>query len=251
MKKPPFSCKGSTISVLVVHLQTLDLAMLAEAADKMYGGHDFFGDKACLLDLGAIAPVTQQAAVETVDWPALAACYAAHGLKVVGVRGGIPELMAKAREAGLAAFAPETRPAPASELVAEEKTAEKVMEKDAEATQSPAETEVPPAEPMPPVARGILFLDRPLRSGQVVYARDSDLVVTAFVSPGAEIIADGNIYSYAPLRGRAHAGAGGDTAARIFATQFAAEVVAIAHQPLALTEGIPATLVNRTVQVRR
>jgi septum site-determining protein MinC len=72
--------------------------------------------------------------------------------------------------------------------------------------------EVPVAWPRPVV------VDKPLRSGQQVYARGADLVVLAMVSFGAEVIADGNIHVYAPLRGRAIAGARGNTQARIFST---------------------------------
>ncbi|NID15713.1 septum site-determining protein MinC [Luteibacter yeojuensis] len=67
-----------------------------------------------------------------------------------------------------------------------------------------------------------------VRSGQQVYARDRDLVVTAGVANGAEVIADGSIHVYGSLRGRAMAGAQGDESARIFCSDFRAELVAIA-----------------------
>ena len=73
-----------------------------------------------------------------------------------------------------------------------------------------------------------LVIDRPLRSGQQVYARGRDLVMLAAVNPGAEVIADGHIHVYAPLRGRAIAGACGDHSARIFAQSMEAELIAIA-----------------------
>ncbi|MDK7178607.1 septum site-determining protein MinC, partial [Micrococcus luteus] len=73
-----------------------------------------------------------------------------------------------------------------------------------------------------------MVLKRQLRSGQRVYARNADLIVIGAVSPGAEIIADGNIHVYGPLRGRAIAGARGNTAARIFTSHLDAELVAIA-----------------------
>jgi septum site-determining protein MinC len=72
------------------------------------------------------------------------------------------------------------------------------------------------------------IIDVPVRSGQQVYAEGADLVVTAPVSPGAEIIADGCVHAYAPLRGRAIAGARGDEGARIFCRKFEAELVAVA-----------------------
>jgi septum site-determining protein MinC len=73
-----------------------------------------------------------------------------------------------------------------------------------------------------------MVIKGPLRSGQRVYARSSDLIVMGVVSRGAEVIADGNIHIYGPLRGKAMAGARGDAAARIFTTGFDAELVAIA-----------------------
>ena len=73
-----------------------------------------------------------------------------------------------------------------------------------------------------------MIIDRPERSGQQVYAQDRDLVVLALVSYGAEVIADGHIHVYAPLRGRALAGAKGNTEARIFTTMMQAQLLAIA-----------------------
>jgi septum site-determining protein MinC len=72
------------------------------------------------------------------------------------------------------------------------------------------------------------IVDAPVRSGQQIYAEGADLVVMAPVSPGAEIIADGCVHAYAPLRGRAIAGARGDESARIFCRKFEAELVAVA-----------------------
>jgi septum site-determining protein MinC len=103
--------------------------------------------------------------------------------------------------------------------------------------QRPAQrAEVPPeaasAAPQPAVAPppepGALVIDRPLRSGQQVYARGRDLVVMAMVNPGAEVIADGHIHVYAPLRGKAIAGARGNGDARIFALSMSPELISIA-----------------------
>jgi septum site-determining protein MinC len=73
-----------------------------------------------------------------------------------------------------------------------------------------------------------MVINRPLRSGQRIYARNTDLIVIGVVSQGAEVIADGNIHVYGPLRGKAMAGARGDTSARIFTTQLDPELLAIA-----------------------
>jgi septum site-determining protein MinC len=77
-------------------------------------------------------------------------------------------------------------------------------------------------------ATGALVIDKPLRSGQQVYARGRDLVMLAMVNAGAEVIADGHIHVYAPLRGRAIAGARGNADARIFALSMEPELISIA-----------------------
>jgi septum site-determining protein MinC len=73
-----------------------------------------------------------------------------------------------------------------------------------------------------------MVITKPLRSGQKIYARGGDLVVLAMVNRGAEVIADGNIHVYAPLRGKAMAGARGNTSARIFSLCLEPELVSIA-----------------------
>ena len=97
----------------------------------------------------------------------------------------------------------------------------------------PRDNRAPRAEPAPaapaaPVKRSTRIVTEPVRSGQQIYAEDSDLIVLAAVSPGAEVIADGCVHVYGPLRGRAIAGARGDQSARVFARRFEAELVAVA-----------------------
>jgi septum site-determining protein MinC len=85
-------------------------------------------------------------------------------------------------------------------------------------------------EPAPAAAarRPARIVDIPVRSGQQIYAEGADLIVTATVSPGAELIADGCVHAYGTLRGRAIAGARGDAGARVFCRKFEAELVAVA-----------------------
>jgi septum site-determining protein MinC len=73
-----------------------------------------------------------------------------------------------------------------------------------------------------------MVVDKPLRSGQKIYARGADLVVLAMVNQGAEVVADGNIHVYAPLRGKAMAGASGNVNARIFSLALEPELISIA-----------------------
>ena len=109
----------------------------------------------------------------------------------------------------------------------------------------------PPAAPMIETitAPSAMIIDRPVRTGQQVYAKGGDLIVLALVSHGAEVIADGNIHVYAPLRGRALAGARGDTSARIFTTCMEAELVSIAGVYRSLEEDLPASIAGKPSQI--
>ena len=88
---------------------------------------------------------------------------------------------------------------------------------------------------------------QPIRSGQRVYARDRDLVVTSTVAAGAEVMADGCVHIYGSLRGRAMAGAHGDTDSRVFCHEFHAELVSIAGV-FRVFETIPPELAGKAVQ---
>lgn len=241
---PLIEFKGSTAPVIVVTLRSLEPEVLNNAAQEIFGDSDFFDGDAGLLELAHAGDQDQ------ADWEAIRHCFARHGLKVIGVRGGNPALQASAQAAGLPLFpvdersqrpAPEAAPPqPAPEP---EPTPEPVIEV---APEPVAEVQAAPA----PSQRSTLVVDRPLRSGQQVYARGCDLVVLAIVNPGAEVIADGSIHIYAPLRGRALAGATGDSQARIFTTRFEAELISIAGVYRTFEGGVPADLAARPVQVK-
>jgi septum site-determining protein MinC len=110
----------------------------------------------------------------------------------------------------------------------------------------PAASEPVPAA-RPPFA-GPMVVTKPVRGGQVVHARDNDLVILAPVNPGAQVIADGHLHVYAPLRGRAVAGASGLPGARIFCQKLEAELVAISGAYV-MAEEIPANVRGRAVQI--
>ncbi len=84
------------------------------------------------------------------------------------------------------------------------------------------------AKPPTPTPSKTQVIERTVRSGSKIYAQNSDLILLASVNSGAEVIADGNIHVYGALRGRALAGATGDTQTRIFCQKLAAELLAIA-----------------------
>jgi len=99
------------------------------------------------------------------------------------------------------------------------------------------------------VPRPTLVINSPVRTGQQVYAEQADLVVLGMVSEGAEIIADGNIHVYAPMRGRALAGESGDTGARIFLQSMQAELVSIAGIYRVFEQDLPPSLHKKAVQI--
>lgn len=90
---------------------------------------------------------------------------------------------------------------------------------------------------------------QPVRSGQRIYHQGGDLILLAAVNAGAEIIADGNIHLYAPLRGRALAGVKGNLQARIFCQHMEAELIAIAGQYRVFENNVPAELSGKPVQI--
>src|SRR5699024_10749247 len=96
------------------------------------------------------------------------------------------------------------------------------------------------------VAPAALVINRQLRSGQRVYARDTDLVIIGAVGQGAEVIADGNIHVYGPLRGKAMAGARGDATARIFTTELDPELIAIAGVYRVIDEDLDSSVHKQT-----
>lgn len=98
-------------------------------------------------------------------------------------------------------------------------------------------------------AKPTIVVSTPVRTGQQVYAEQADLIVLGVVSPGAEVIADGNIHIYAPLRGRAIAGASGDSKARIFVQSMQAELVSIAGIYRVFEQKLPPHLHRKAVQI--
>jgi septum site-determining protein MinC len=149
-----------------------------------------------------------------------------HTLALVGVQNALPEQISAAAGAGLAVFAPNsTQPSRrAAQAGTGQATAASAAIMPAAITQSAR----PPAR----------LITEPVRSGTQIYARGTDLVVTAAVSAGAELVADGHIHVYAALRGRALAGASGDVEARIFCSRLEAELVSIAGRYL-VSEQLP------------
>ena len=259
-KKPQLiEFKGTTLPVVSVTLHSLQTNSLAKAATELFGDEAFFDGDAAVLELDRVDSSDPANAAEAVDWTALRTLFSGHGLNVIGVRGGNQALLDSAANAGLPSFAAFKRAARSTEEAAPSPSPEQTasIELIAETPAQPAKADPPlaeaPVEAAPPAQPAFvptLVIDRPLRSGQQAYARGGDLVVLAAVNAGAEVIADGSIHIYAPLRGRALAGASGATEARIFTTRFEAELVSIAGVYRTFESGIPEKLAGRPAQIR-
>ena len=235
----PIEIKISTVVAVSAILSTADRIALGAALNDMTGGSaDFFEDDLTVIDIGALPP-----GGEAIDWDGIIALLKKYRLNPVAVRNAPPEMAgailahglsletaAKPRkEAEAPAAAPAAVPAPAPAPVAAAPAA------------APATAVVSP---------GTLIIDTPVRAGQRIYARGCDLIITAVVNNGAEIIADGSIHVYNTLNGRALAGASGNADARIFALSMAPELVSIAGVYRTFEDGFPAEFARAPAQIR-
>ena len=199
-----------------------------------------FLDAPVLVDLGGLGDGASSLALGDLV-RALRAC------KLVPVAAAnIPdELRGAVAAAGLGVWRPPV--APRGRTADESEAAETEAPEPAPPPTATSPSALPSPLPRAPHA-GPMVVTKPVRGGQVIHARDNDLVVLAPVNPGAQVIADGHLHIYAPLRGRAVAGAGGLPGARIFCQKLEAELVAIAGAYV-MAEEIPAELRGRAAQV--
>lgn len=217
--KNPIEIKISTVVAISVILNVADRAALDCALKEMTGGvPDFFEGDLAVIDVGALAPGGLN-----IDWSSLIGLLKSYRLNPVAVRNATPEMEAKIIACGLSID-----------------------------SGTKARDEVRPAAlpvTVPEVVNGAMMIDTPVRAGQRIYARGCDLIITATVNNGAEIIADGSIHVYATLRGRALAGASGDASARIFALSMEPELVSIAGVYRTFEDGFPPGLARQPAQV--
>ena len=213
--------QGAVFTVMVVRAGMLrDPVFETELAEQIRLSPRFFLNAPVVLDLKDAAEFTREA-----EFAEAREILRRHTLSLIGVQNTAPAQLEAAAGAGLASFAPN----------------------------APQPGRSPPREPTrsasaTPVAAKTRLVTQPVRSGTQIYARGADLVVTAAVSPGSEIIADGNIHVYGALRGRALAGAGGDVDARIFCSRLEAELVSIAGRYL-VSEQLPSEQQGFPVQI--
>lgn len=227
-----FEIKSANLPLVALLLKSADLTRLsAEFAQRFGDIPDFFDHDPLVIDLSPLQAAEPGA---SLDFAELNRLLQAHRLSPLAVRGGDAVQMAQAASAGLVA-APEA-----------------VIQRIPSAEDAPVAAAAPvPVAPSPPAAPvGAMVIDKPLRSGQQVYARGRDLVVMAMVNPGAEVIADGHIHVYAPLRGKAIAGARGNTEARIFALQMNPSLISIAGIYRTSDKPLPSEVLGKSAQVR-
>ncbi|WP_019140632.1 septum site-determining protein MinC [Noviherbaspirillum massiliense] len=224
----PIEIKISTVVAVAVILRESDSALLDAAMKQITGGvPDYFENEFAVIDVGAL-----DAQAPALDWAVILELLRTYRLNPVAVRNASPEMEPDILARGLSL---DTVAAPRHEPPREE-------------TPAPARIEAAPAQLA--AAANALIIDTPVRAGQRIYARGGDLVVTAIVNSGAELIADGSIHVYAPLRGRALAGASGNAGARIFTMSMEAELVSIAGIYRTFDNALPAGVAKKPAQVR-
>lgn len=271
-KSPRFELRSGNVDALLLALQTADMdALRDDLLSRFESTPDFFSDDVVALDLRRLDGDSALALDRVID------TLATLNARAIGVvarpeqRGwaggfGLPLLDSQSRRGGRDDAA---RDKPDAEKGAET-ASEQGAADDAPASASPAgngaqsagsgatngsASEI--AEIMAaanaaaamPRAIPTLLIDKPLRSGQQVYAQ-GDVVILDLVSYGAEVIAEGNIHIYAPLRGRALAGVKGNPDARIFCTCLEPELISIAGIYRTAEQTLPAEVLGKSAQVR-
>ena len=209
-----FEIKSASLDLLAIVLRSTDVSALQPVIQQRFASGD---NEAFVLDLDHL-PSTEYASLA----PACAMLQQ-HGLRIAAIRHRDPQHAAVARALGLPF------------VLAGSSGSKPVAE---------APAPVPQASPAP-----TMIIDRPVRAGQQIYAKGGDLVVLEMVSAGAELIADGSIHVYAPLRGRALAGARGNTGARIFVKSMEAELVSIAGVYRTIEQDLPQSIKGKPTQI--
>ena len=225
-----FELRSGRIDTLLFVVKTADIKVLQSAlARRMASSPDFFGNDGVAIDVRALNDQPE------ISLRALTDLLSSFRMRPLGIIGR-PTQRAAIEADGLALLASPDR------RVASSARAAVTAEVAAEATAAPT---APPPSPRPATT----LIERPLRSGQRIYAR-GDLIVLDVVSHGAEIIAEGHIHVYAPLRGRAVAGASGNIDARILCTCMEPELICIAGIYRTAEQSLPDDLIGKPAQVR-
>jgi septum site-determining protein MinC len=259
--------KGLSHPALRLVLNDPDAAAIAAALEDLVGEGDAFEWQPVVVDAARIA------AAEQLDLDGLCERLRAarlHPVAVAGANAALREDAERLRLGWLAAL-PERRARPAAAQAAPVEagatpaggraahggaaTGGAAAGGAAAATDTATPGSAGTAQPAPApsaaaaIAPGAMVVERPVRSGQQIYARERDLVVVGDVSPGAEVIADGHVHVYGTLGGRAIAGARGRRDAAIFALELRAELVAVCGIYRTFEDGPPAAHAGKPVRI--
>jgi septum site-determining protein MinC len=225
-----FEIKSATLPLVSVLIKSTDLQVLSTDMQHRFGDTPgFFDNDPVLIDLHALD--------EAIDLNGLLQLLRRYQMNPVALRAGNPAQEAAATLAGLFVTAEARVLPPLKDDSAPQEVVREVIR------------EVEVVREVASAGQSAMVVDKPLRSGQQVYARGRDLVVLAMVNPGAEVMADGHIHVYAPLRGKAIAGAKGDSSARIFAASLEAELVSIAGVYRTSDTPLPKDVAGKAAQV--
>jgi septum site-determining protein MinC len=236
-----FDIKSAQLPMVALVPKTQDLRQVISDLTAQFGpgsdNPDFFDNDAVVLDCSALGQTDLQTGIGDLV-SSLVACR----LRVIAFRNASPAQ----KEAALACGLIE---APLELARPRGNATRKATDK------GPQMTPVVIKEVVKEVIREVpgtttMVIDKPLRSGQKIYARGADLVVLAMVNMGAEVVADGNIHVYAPLRGKAMAGASGNTRARIFSLCMEPELISIAGVYRTSENQLPTNIHGKSAQVR-
>jgi len=244
----PLILKGSSYIITSIRLATTELASIATfLGRKVAQAPAFFDNAPVVIDLEDVAS-------RPLDLAGLLKVVRSHGMVPAGLRGGSDSTRSEAQDIGLPQLVGNTVRSngdaggvPAAESIPAEPAA--VEPVPAPVVEVAAAAEAPPAASVElPTATGKL-VTAPVRGGQQLYAQGTDLVLVASVNQGGEVLADGHVHVYGPLRGRALAGARGDRKARIFTTCLEAELVSIAGIYQVIDDQLADHLQGKAVQI--
>jgi len=244
--KPGVELKGGMYTFMSLKLHTSDMQVIDDVlADKIQQAPSFFKDTPVVIDLSVLEPQENE-----LDSAALISCIKRHKLvPIVASTTDKTSPLALSIELPLIDVGVR-RPIKdkSSSKPSESKSTEKADETASSTIDVTPDVNLSLSREVEYVVKSPLLIDKPIRSGQQIYARDTDLIVMGSIGPGAEVIADNNIHIYGPLRGRALCGVSGNTTARIFCQSLQAELVSVAGN-YRMLETIPEELRGKPAQI--
>ena len=241
--QPALEIKSTRMDALAVQLKTHNIQEIEHALSTRFSKIPDAGSVPLVLDLQALE------SPQELELKLLLPIFKHHGLNVVGIRHSKKDLAPWAMAHGLV-FSPIPNKKTEASIEVQAATIAEVNEPASMTEQSESSIKTKRAAKVPePETMPAMVISQPVRTGQQVYAKNADLILLAVVNQGAEVIADGNIHVYAPLRGRALAGVGGDKNARIFTQCMQAELISIAGVYRTIEQGLPPDIASKPAQI--